>query len=61
MKHIQTAKKIWERGNKFSFRGCMVTSRDASNIVQLILVTTNIVAYFSCLENISPIKVTMPP
>ena len=50
MKHSQ---KDMERGNKFSFRGCLVTIRDASYIFQLILVIANIQAYFSYLKKIA--------
>ena len=50
MKQNTDSKKGRERGNKFSFRGSMVTIRYASYIFQLILATANILAYFSCFE-----------
>ena len=45
-----------EKGNKFSFRGCIVAIRDASYICLSTLVKANILAYFSCFDKIGPIK-----
>ena len=39
-----------ERGNKSSFKGCMVAIRDASYIFQSLLMKGNILAYYSFFE-----------
>ena len=42
--HTYSQEKDVEKGNKFSFSGCMVAIRDASYIFQSILVKVNILA-----------------
>ena len=53
-------KKDGETGNKFIFSGCMMAMRDASYIVQSILVKYKILAYFSFLWGKKHIKRVCP-